>query len=76
MVWVWVWKILPKNVKFFNFSPSGQKVPGSKAGQPLIYCRLKESSGQGPSLLFTIESGLRNSLIEILSNFSFIYAGV
>jgi len=25
MVWVWIWKFAPKNVKFFNFFPSGQK---------------------------------------------------
>jgi len=25
MVWSWVWKISPQNVKFFNFFPSGQK---------------------------------------------------
>jgi len=45
MVWVWVWKISPQNIKFFNFFPFGQKnifglcqkVPGSKAGQPLVY---------------------------------------
>jgi len=23
MVWVWIWKISPKNVKFFNLFPSG-----------------------------------------------------
>jgi len=64
MVWVRIWKISPKNVKFFNFFPSGQKncfgsgrkVPGSKPGRPLIYCGSKVSSGrvgsgQGPSLL-------------------------
>jgi len=52
MVWVWIWKISPKKVKFFNFSlrvkknlfGSGQKVPGSKVG--LIYCRIKVSSGR------------------------------
>jgi len=56
---VWVWKISPKNVKFFNFYPLGQKnlfglsqkVPGSKVDQPLIYCGSKVSSGQGPSLM-------------------------
>jgi len=43
---LWVWKISLKNVKFSIFFPSGkkylfglvQKVPRSKAGQPLIYC--------------------------------------
>jgi len=61
---VWVWKISPKTNKFFNFLPfeskkqfgSGQKVSGSKARRPLIYCGSKVCSGrfrsgQGPSLL-------------------------
>jgi len=39
-----------------NIFGSGRKVPGSKAGQPLIYCESKVSSGrvgsgQGPSLI-------------------------
>jgi len=46
---VWVWKISPKKLKFFNFFFSdqknltrlGQKVPGSKTGWPLIYCGSK-----------------------------------
>jgi len=54
MVWVWIWKISPKNVKFSIFCPSGQKnlfrsgrkVPESEAGQPLIYSGSKVSSGQ------------------------------
>jgi len=25
MVWVWIWKISPKNVKFFDFFPFGSK---------------------------------------------------
>jgi len=25
MVWAWIWKISPKNVKFFNFFPFGSK---------------------------------------------------
>jgi len=46
-----------KMSNFQFFSPrvkkiaSGQKVPGSKPGQPLIYCGSKVSSGQGPSLV-------------------------
>jgi len=41
-----------------NIFGSGQEVPGSKAGQPLIYCHSKVSSGQvwsgqGPSLLWS-----------------------
>jgi len=47
-----------KMSNFSTFSPSGQKncfrsgqkVPGSKPGRPLIYCGSKVSSGQGPSL--------------------------
>jgi len=41
--------ISTKNVKFFNFCPLAQKKSlrvGSKAGQPLIYCRSKISSGR------------------------------
>jgi len=34
-------KITPKNIKIFNFFPSDQKVPWSKAGWPLFYCMLK-----------------------------------
>jgi len=34
-----------------NLIGSGQKVPGSKTGQPLIYCGSKVCSGQGPSLM-------------------------
>jgi len=37
-------------LKVSIFSPSGQKVPRSKAGRPLIYYGSKVSSGQGPSL--------------------------
>jgi len=60
MVWVWVAKISPKNINFFNFFSlrskknlfrSSQKVPGSKAGRLLIYCGSKVSShlvGSGP----------------------------
>jgi len=33
-------------LKTSNFSLSDQKVLGSRAGQPLIYCRSKESSGR------------------------------
>jgi len=36
MVWIWVRKISPKNVKFFNFYPSGKKIPGLKEDRPLI----------------------------------------
>jgi len=53
VVWVWIWKFSPKNTKFFNFFPFeskkialGRIVPGSKPGQPLIYCGSKVSSGR------------------------------
>jgi len=55
MVWVWILKFSPKNVKFFNFFylrlkknlfRSGQKVPGSMAGWPLIYCGSRVCSGR------------------------------
>jgi len=60
MVWVWVWKISPKKVKFFNFFPSGQKnlfglgqnVPRTKAGWPLLLrVKSKLRVGQAPSLM-------------------------
>jgi len=63
MVWVKIWKISPKNVKFFNFFPSGQKKllqVGSestrvKAGSASYLQRVKSKlgSGQGPSLVTT-----------------------
>jgi len=61
MVWVRNWKISAKNVKFFNFFPSGQKKllrVGSKstrvkAGSASYLLRVKSmlGSGQGPSLM-------------------------
>jgi len=38
LVWVWLWKISPKNPNSGqkNLFGSGQKVPGSKMGWPLI----------------------------------------
>jgi len=45
---VWVWKISNKSIKLFNFSlgqknlfGSGEEVPGSKTGQPLISLQVK-----------------------------------
>jgi len=56
-----------------NLFGSGQKLPGSKAGQPLNYCGSKVSSGQvrsqGPSLI-NLHSYL--SLICCLNNFFMI----
>jgi len=65
MVWARIWKISPKNVKFFNFFPSGKKKSlrvGSestrvRAGSASYLLRVKSKlglgqvgSGQGPSL--------------------------
>jgi len=58
---VWVWKISPKNIKFFHFIPlnqknifgSGQKVPGQRWVSILFTAGQKYAcvgSGQGPSL--------------------------
>jgi len=49
--WVWIRKISPKNVKFFNFLTLGQKVPGSELCRPLIYCGSKVCSGSDQSSL-------------------------
>jgi len=55
MVWVWIWKISPKNIKVFNFFPFRskkislgrvEKYLGRKGRQPLIYCGSKVSSGR------------------------------
>jgi len=61
MVWVWIRKISPKNVKFFfPFGPKKissswvKKYPGQRRVGPLIYCRSKVSSGQGPSLALRV----------------------
>jgi len=53
-----IFQFFPLRVKKRLFG-LGQKVPGSKAGWPLIYCRSKVSSawvklGQGPSLVDSI----------------------
>jgi len=64
IVWVRIWKISPKNVKFFNFFPSGQKKliwvesesTRIKAGLASYLLRVKSKLrlGQGPSLLATL----------------------
>jgi len=50
MVWVWIWKISPKNVKFFNFFTLGQKKSRGVEKYPgwrcLIYCGSKVSLGR------------------------------
>jgi len=56
IVWVWILKISPKNVKFFNFFPSGQKKSlwvgseSTRVGLYLLRVKSKLPSGQGPSL--------------------------
>jgi len=78
---VWVLKISPKNVKFFNFSLSdkknhfgfGQKVPGSKAGWPLICCGSKVSLGlvgSGPASLSYLRASLGEKTLTILQPWS------
>jgi len=56
MVWVWIWKISPRNVKFFIFFPSGQKKSlwvglestRVKAGLASYLLRVKSKIGSGP----------------------------
>jgi len=74
MVWVWIWKISPKNVKFFNFFPLGQKIssvrvrkyPGRRRVGLLFtavqkYARV--GSGQGPFLVRIINKKTRAFLL-------------
>jgi len=65
MVWVWIWKISPKNVKFFNFLPFGSKkslrvgsestrVKGRSASY-LLLVKSKLGSGQVRAHLYFYE---------------------
>jgi len=66
---VWVWKIITKNVKFFNFFPLGQKNSlrvGSKGtwvkgGSASYLLRVKSQLGlgQGPSLVSGVNDDRR-----------------
>jgi len=55
MVWVRIWKSSPKNVKFFNFFPSGQKKllrvgsesTWARAGSASYLLRVKSKFGLG-----------------------------
>jgi len=69
MVWVWIWKISPKNVKFFNFFPMGQKksiqvgsestwVKGGSASY-ILRVKSKLESGQSPSLHKSAKRGVK-----------------
>jgi len=68
MVWVWIWKISPKKVKFFNFFPFGSKKKSLRVGSkstwlkgrsPFYLLRVKSmlGLGQGPSLERTLVLG-------------------
>jgi len=62
MVWVRIWKISPKSIKFFNFFPFGSKKllwvrsesTRVKTGSApyLLWVKSKLGSGQGPSLVY------------------------
>jgi len=62
-VWVWFWKISPKNIKFFNFFLFGSKKylwVGSKSSlfiggyaSYLLQVKSELGSGQGSSLIMT-----------------------
>jgi len=78
MVWVGIWKISPKNVKFFNFFPFGsKKISSGQVGKypgqrPLIYCGSKVSSGRGPLLVWNVyklTSSLNQHLVSHWSHF-------
>jgi len=68
---VWVWKISPKSINFFNFFPYGSKKSlcvWSKSTQvkgswPLIYCGSKESSDQDRAHLYQRHILLNGNLI-------------
>jgi len=55
MVWDWIWKISPKNVKFFNFFLFGSKSTWVNVQVSLFLLRIKSmlGLGQGPSLVQT-----------------------
>jgi len=59
LVWVWISKISPKNVKFFNIFPFRSKKIASgrvEAGSASYWLRVKSKlgSGQGPSLVLAV----------------------
>jgi len=80
---LWVWKISPKNPKFYYFFPIGsknislgwvKKIPGSKTGRPLIYCRV---GLQGPFPVVSIFLSSLESLKQlIIYNFSFPFCHI
>jgi len=67
MVWVSIWKISPKNIKFFNLFSSSQK---NLFGLFLIYCGSKVSSGwvgSGPISSHAREIRVIISLISLVA---------
>jgi len=89
-------KFALKMSNFSIFSPSGQKnlfgsgrkVPGSEAGQPLIYCGSKVSSGQVRAHLYckatyflwlkiiSIRVQSDKELLKTIQYFSFVFCGI
>jgi len=82
MVWIWILKISPKNVKFFNFFPFRSKKllrVGSESTQVeagsasyLLRVKSKLGSGQGPSLKCTKKVKLSIFITLSITNFYFI----
>jgi len=58
MVWVGIWKISPKNVKFFNFFPLGQK-KSLWAGSKSTWVK-----GGSASYLLRVKSKLRSGWVR------------
>jgi len=63
MVWVWIWKISPKNVKFFNFFPFRSKSTRVKGGSASYLLRVKNKlrSGQVKAHLYRHGRGYYSS---------------
>jgi len=49
---LWVWKISPKNPKYFNFFPFGSKKYNRVGSKAMVKSMLRVRLGQGPSLIF------------------------
>jgi len=47
IVWVWIWKISPKNVKFFNFFLFGSESTRVEGGSASYLLRVKSKLGSG-----------------------------
>jgi len=67
LVWVWVWKILPKNPKFFNFFPPRvKKYPGQRQLVGLLFIAGQKYAGVGSGPISTLHKwhGCGEFLIE------------